>query len=153
MSAGGIPESYAERYVTLSQTGEANVNSLIFSGTLEKFPDLKFAFLEYGFLWLLPLMWRMDRMWRQLRHEIPWVRKSPIDYVHERLRFATQPIEEPRNPRDLDTLISMLGYDVLCFSTDYPHWDNDMPLRSFRSLPDGARRQIFSENSARLFGL
>jgi predicted TIM-barrel fold metal-dependent hydrolase len=152
-SAGGSPDSYAERYVTLSQAGEASVNSLIFSGTLEKFPDLKFALLEYGFLWLLPLSLRMDRIWRQLRHETPWVKKSPIDYLHERFRFATQPIEEPRNPKDMETLISMLGYDLLCFSTDYPHWDNDMPLTSFRSLPSEAKKMIFSENAAKLFRL
>jgi uncharacterized protein len=153
MSAGGVPDSYAERYVTLSQAGEASVNSLIFSGTLEKFPRLNFAFLEYGFLWLIPLMLRMDRIWRQLRHETPWVVKSPIDYVHERFRFSTQPIEEPRDPKDLETLIGMLGYDVLCFSTDYPHWDNDMPLMSLRKLPADARRMIFSENAAKLFRL
>ena len=73
MSAGGIPDSYIERYVTLTQAGESNVNSLVFSGTLEKFPELKFLFVEYGFLWVLPLMLRMDRTWRQLRHETPWV--------------------------------------------------------------------------------
>jgi predicted TIM-barrel fold metal-dependent hydrolase len=153
MSAGGVPDSYAERYVTLSQAGEANVNSLIFSGTLEKFPDLNFAVVEYGFLWVLPLSMRMDRIWRQLRHETPWVRKSPIDYLHERFKFATQQIEEPRSPKDMETLISMLGADLLCFSTDYPHWDNDMPLASLRQLSPDARRMIFSENAAKLFRL
>ncbi len=151
MSAGGIPDSYVERYVTLNQAGESSVNSLVFSGTLEKFPRLKFIFVEYGFLWLLPLLWRMDRTWRQLRHEVPWVKKSPVEYVHEQIRFSTQPIDEPRNPKDLDKLIELMGYEQLCFSTDYPHWDNDMPGQSLRGLPAAEREKIFWDNALNLF--
>jgi predicted TIM-barrel fold metal-dependent hydrolase len=147
MSAGGIPESYCERYVTLSQAAESNVNSLVFTGTLERFPDLKFIFVEYGFCWLLPLLWRMQKTWRELRHEVPWVKKSPIEYVHDRMRFTTQPIDEPPNPRDLDKMIELMGYDNLCFSTDYPHWDNDMPGQTLRSLSADRRRKIFCDNA------
>ncbi len=149
--AGGIPDSYVERYVMLTQMGESSVNSLVFSGVFEKFPRLNFIFVEYGFLWLLPLLWRMDRTWRELRHEVPWVKRSPIDYVAERCRFTTQPLDEPRNPKDLDTLISLLGFDQLCFSTDYPHWDNDMPGQSLRSLPEAEKRKIFYDNAAKFF--
>ena len=153
MSAGGIPDSYVERYVTLTQAGESNVNSLVFSGTFEKFPELKVVFVEYGFLWVLPLLWRMDRTWRQLRHETPWVKKSPIDYVHDHIRFTTQPLDEPRDPHDLDTLVRLIGIDQLCFSTDYPHWDNDMPGQSLRTLPMAERQKIFHDNAAATFRL
>jgi len=151
MSAGGIPDSYVERYVTLNQAGESSVNSLVFSGVFEKFPDLKVIFVEYGFLWLLPLLWRMDRTWRQLRHEVPWVKKSPVEYVHKHIRFSTQPIDEPQNPKDLDKLIEIMGYDQLCFSTDYPHWDNDMPGQSLRGLPKAERQKIFWDNALTTF--
>jgi uncharacterized protein len=152
-SAGGIPDSYVERYVTLHQAGESSVNSLVFSGTLQKFPKLKFLFAEYGFLWLLPLLFKMDRIWRELRHDTPWVQKSPIEYVHQHCKFTTQPIDEPKDPRDLDTLIAMMGYDLLCFSTDYPHWDNDMPGTSLRALPKEARAKIFYDNAAEILRL
>ena len=151
ISAGGIPDSYVERYVTLCQAGESSVNSLVFSGVFEKFPRLKVIFVEYGFLWLLPLLWRMDRTWRQLRHEVPWVKKSPVEYVHEHIRFSTQPIDEPREPKDLDKLIEIMGYDQLCFSTDYPHWDNDMPGQSLRGLPPAQRQKIFWDNALTTF--
>ncbi len=144
---GGIPDTYVERYVTLSLAAEANVNSLVFSGVFERFPKLKVIFVEYGFLWAMPLLWRMERTWRSLRHETPWVKRSPIDYVHDHIRFSTQPLDEPDDPRDLDRLVAMLGYDLLCFSSDYPHWDNDMPGQSLRSLPPEARRRIFAENA------
>jgi predicted TIM-barrel fold metal-dependent hydrolase len=147
ISSGGIPESYCERFVTLSQAAESNVNSLVFTGTLEQFPHLKFIFVEYGFCWLLPLLWRMEKTWRAMRHEVPWVKKSPIEYVHDRMRFTTQPIEEPPNPRDLDKMIELMGYENLCFSTDYPHWDNDMPGQTLRSLSADKRQKIFCDNA------
>jgi predicted TIM-barrel fold metal-dependent hydrolase len=44
----------------------------------------------------------------------------------------------------------MLGHDVICFSTDYPHWDNDMPGTTLRMLSDDARRSVFYDNAARV---
>jgi predicted TIM-barrel fold metal-dependent hydrolase len=119
----------------------------VISGTFEKFPKLKVLFAEYGFTWLLPLVWRMDRTWRQLRHETPWVKRSPIDYVHDHIRFTTQPLDEPRDPKDLDTLINLMGADHICFSTDYPHWDNDMPDRSLRTLSPADKQKVFFDNA------
>lgn len=153
ISAGGIPDSYTERYVTLSQSAESNVNSLVINGTFEKFPQLKVLFAEYGFTWLLPLLWRMDRTWRQLRHETPWVKRSPVDYVHDHIRFTTQPLDEPQNPKDLDVLIGLMGADHLCFSTDYPHWDNDMPEQSLRGLSTSDRQKVFYDNAQKILRL
>jgi len=153
MACGGIPDSYFERYVTLCQIAESNVNSLVCCGTFEKFPGLKVMFAELGFTWLLPLLWRMDRTWRQLRHETPWVKKSPIDYVHDHIRFTTQPLDEPENPRHLGQLIEMMGADHLCFSSDYPHWDNDMPNQALRMLGPGDRQKIFYGNAAKILRL
>lgn len=144
---GGVQASYAERFCCLPQIAEANLSSLIFGGVLERFPELTVVFVEYGFAWALPLLWRMDRTWRSLRHETPWVKRSPIEYVHDRVRFTTQPIDEPGEKKTLESFVEMLGDDLLLFSTDYPHWDNDMPDGSFRGFPDESRRRIFSENA------
>lgn len=151
--AMGVADSYVERYAAVPQVGMASVASLILSGTLEKFPSLKFVFAEYGFLWLPSLFYRLDRTWRGLRHEVPWVRKPPSEYLHERFIFTTQPCDEPDDPKDLAALISMLGHDVLCFSTDYPHWDNDMPGNTLRMLAPDVRRAIFHDNAARVLRL
>ena len=147
MPAGGMPDTYIERYVTLGQGAETNLNSLVMNGIFERFPGLKVLFVEYGFVWPIPLMLRMDRLWRGLRHEVPWVKKSPIDYVNDHVWFTTQPIEEPRDPRDLERLVKMIGVENLCFSTDYPHWDNDMPMQSLRMLAGEDRDRIFRTNA------
>ena len=147
LPAGGLPDTYVERYVTLGQGAETNLNSLIMNGIFERFPKLRVIYVEYGFVWPIPLMLRMDRLWRSLRHEVPWVKQSPIDTVAEHVWFATQPIEEPRDPRDLEQLVRMLGVNNLCFSTDYPHWDNDMPMQSLRRLPAADRDRIMRHNA------
>ena len=144
--AGGWPESYAERYVSLSQVGEANLASLIFSGVLERFPELKVLFVEFGASWLLGTMWRMDKAWRAVRFDVPWVKRSPIDYITDRVRLSTQPLDEPANPEDLKDLIRLTGDHLLCFASDYPHWDNDMPGASLRMLSAQSRRRILVEN-------
>ena len=146
----GTFKSYIERYAAVPQMGMVSVTSIILSGLLEKFSTLKFVFAEYGFLWLPSLFYRLDRTWRGLRHEVPWVRKSPGDYLHERFIFTTQPCDEPDSPRDLATLVSMLGEDLLCFSSDYPHWDNDMPASTLQMLSPSARKAVFYDNAARV---
>lgn len=148
--AGGWPENYPERYVSLSQIGEANLTSLCFSGVFEKFPSLKFMFVEYSFAWALPLMWRINRTWESLRWDVPWVKRPPREYVSERVRFSTQPLDEPADPEHLKQLITMLGPEHLLFSTDYPHWDNDMPAQSLLMLDKDVRRQILSENAMKV---
>jgi uncharacterized protein len=43
----------------------------------------------------------------------------------------------------------------LCFSTDYPHWDFDLPstIYDLPFLSEEAKRNILGSNAARLFGL
>jgi predicted TIM-barrel fold metal-dependent hydrolase len=151
ITTGGLPDTYLERYVTLVQMGESSVTSLVCSGVFERYPGLKVVFAELGVLWLVPLLWRLDRSWRQLRHETPWVKRSPIDYVHERIRFTTQPIDEPRDHGDLEKMLSLLGYDVLVFSTDYPHWDNELPDQIISRIPVAERENVFFNNAANVF--
>ena len=61
MTAGSF-DSYIDRYLAMPQLAESSVRNLVFSGTMEQFPGLRFMFAEFGFLRVLPLMWRMDRM-------------------------------------------------------------------------------------------
>ena len=123
----GTFDGYLERYTVIPQIGMVNVNSLILSGALERFPRLNFIFAEYGFLWLTSLLFRMDRTWRGLRHETPVGQEASERVPARALPGYDASPTEPDNPLHMQQLIAMLGHDVICFSTDYPHWDNDMP--------------------------
>jgi uncharacterized protein len=147
MAGGGWPESYAERFASLPLVAGAHLSSLIFSGVFERFPGLKVLFVEYGFTWALGLFWRFDNTWRATRTEVPWVRKAPSEYLHENIRFATQPLDDPSDPTAVARFIELFGAEHLCFSTDYPHWDSDMPSVSLTSLPESSQEAILSANA------
>ena len=50
-------------------------------------------------------------------------------------------------------LFRSIGVENLCFSTDYPHWDNDMPMQSLRMLTPSDRDQIMRRNARNVLRL
>lgn len=149
--AGGTPSSYAERFVNLHQFAQASLSSLIFEGLPEAFPNVQFVFTEMGWTWLPSVLWRMDSAWKAARTEVPWVKRPPSEYVRERVRFTTQPVDEPeRHQRHYIAQIAemMAADEVLMFSSDYPHWDSEQVSRVMRVMPEEMRDRIFYQTAA-----
>ncbi|MGW6300695.1 amidohydrolase family protein [Peribacillus butanolivorans] len=152
--AGGVPSTYIERHTSFPQIAMANLASLVFDGVFVRFPKLKVLAAEFGYSWLPHLLWRMDQNWKQFRREVPWIQKEPSQFVLEHVRMTTQPAEEPEKSKYLMQIFEMIHAEkTLMFSTDYPHWDNDFPSTTFRSLPDSMKQKIFHDNAAEFFGL
>lgn len=146
--AGGQPSFFAERSVQFSTIAQANVPSLIFEGVPEKFPRLKFVFVEFGFSFVPHVLWRMDDRWRALRKETPWVQRPPSEYAIENIRFTTQPIDEPPVSRHLLEILEMTQAEkTLMFSTDYPHWDTEYPGRALAPIDKSLRRRMLLDNA------
>ena len=137
----------------MSQAFQTQVVSLVCEGVFEKFPQTRICLIEGGFAWLPPLMWRLDKNYRGLRSEIPWLKKLPSDYILEHFRATTQPMEEPTNPEHLMQIIEMIGReDFLLFATDYPHWDFDAPDKAIPAIvPDDLRRRIMVDNAKEFY--
>lgn len=153
-TASGYPSFYAEEHHTNAHTMQAAIASLVFEGIPERFPGIRFVFIEGGFGWLPSTVWRLDRQWQRFRSEVPHVRRPPSDYVREHFWFTTQPIEEPEKPEYLRDILDWIGTDRLMLSTDYPHWDFDDPAFAFKvKLGDQERRNLFRENALALYGL
>lgn len=152
--AVGPPSTYAEWHTSLSLIAQRQIMSLICEGVIEKFPGLKFNFIEYGFSWLTSVMWRLDKNWKALRSEIPWVKELPSEYIRRSIRLGTQPMEEPFRPKEIVEIIRMLrAEDMLLFASDYPHWDGDESGRAFLHFPAELRRKIFYENALNAYRL
>jgi len=128
---------------------------MVLRGVFEKFPTLRVVMIENGFGWLPPLMWRMDKRWRELHSEVPWLRRLPSEYILDSVRFTTQPMEEPPRGGELARLIEMMGSDeLLMFATDYPHWDFDSPTRALPSELDAElRSRILGRNAIDFYKL
>ncbi|ALS21419.1 MULTISPECIES: amidohydrolase family protein [Paenibacillus] len=153
ISAAGYPTTNFERHNILAIHHMSQINSIVCEGVFETFPTLKIAFIEGGLAWVPHLMWRMDKNFRAMRSEVPWLKKKPSEYIIEHCRFTTQPIEEPSNQELIQMLSMMRAEKTVMFATDYPHWDNDTPTFVLQKLPEELRRRIAFENAAELYGL
>jgi predicted TIM-barrel fold metal-dependent hydrolase len=121
-TALGWPSYYLEDYVANAQAFQYQLTSLFAEGVCNRFPSLKFVFLESGWTWLPPLMWRIAKYWGGLRMEIPWADRTLGEIVHDQIRFSLTPTDGPADPSRLRRVIDHIGSDAfLLFSTDYPH--------------------------------
>lgn len=151
--AGGVPTYYIEWHAALSQIFQANVISLVCHGVFERFKDLKVVVAEGGIAWLMDVMWRLDKDWKGLRDEVPWVKRPPSEYIIDHVRLTTQPFIEPETREQLLMTLSAVHADrTLLFSSDYPHWDFDSPTRALELLPAELRTRIQWHNAVETFG-
>ena len=156
-TAGGFDvaghASSCESYANIPATGTKDLTNLVFEGALSRFPELKFLFAEYGWTWVAPALWRMDAAWKTGRRGSPWVAKPPSEYVLERVRFTSEPAVEVPSDAHLQTLLEAMHAErALLFSSDYPHWDSDLPNGLFASVDPVLRDRIFRENAIETFG-
>ena len=143
---------YLEEYLAVAQGFQGQLVSLVMEGVFSKFPDLKVVFAESGFTWLPSLMWRLDKNWKGLRREVPWIDRLPSEIIKQHLRLTLQPLDEPTDPKQLLQVIDQLESDeLLLFSTDYPHWqyDDEGPLPA--GLPAKIEQNIIHANAERIY--
>ena len=110
---------------------------------------------ESGWTWLPSLMWRLDKEWKGLRFEIPWVKTAPSELIRKHMRFTLQPLDSPPEPAQMLNTIQQLGSDdLLLFSSDYPHWHFDS---TEEALPAGLNQPqmtgLMGENARAFYNL
>jgi predicted TIM-barrel fold metal-dependent hydrolase len=147
-SAGGWPSYYLEDYVSQSQGFQAVVNSLVSEGVFVKFPALKVVLIESGVTWLPASLWRLDKTWRGVRAEVPWLEEQPTETVRRHVRLTLQPFDAPPTVEQVMKFLEQLGSeDMLLFSSDYPHWHYDGDDAIPDGLPDDLVRKICVDNA------
>jgi len=151
----GCPTFYIEWH-TQAVAGSimAHLVSLLCHGVFERLPSLRVLLMEGGVAWLPGMLWRLDTNWRALRVEVPWLERKPSEVAREHISFSTQPLEhtDGNDPLLFEMLAAVGAPDILCFATDYPHWDFDDPEYMLRRLPDSWRDQVMHGNAASLYG-
>jgi predicted TIM-barrel fold metal-dependent hydrolase len=152
-TAAGYPSSYFERHVLTSASLMGQLTSLLLNGVFEKF-GLDLVLIEGGFSWLPYLRWRLDKDWRGLREQTPWLDRPPSAYITDHVYLTTQPLPEPTDPAHLRQMFDMIdAHETVMFASDYPHWDADDPRAAFPPLEADLERQIFRDTAAELYGL
>lgn len=148
----GWPTTYLEEYVDAASAFQAQLMSLVCEGAFDRIPALRVACIEGGFAWVPSMLWRMDRLWRSLRREIPWVARAPSGYVRDHIRFTTRPFDAPTTRAAFDRLLAQIGSaELLMYASDYPHWHGDDDERPL--LDDGALAAVLGGNARAFYRL
>jgi len=132
-----------------------HMTNLVVNGIFERFPKLRTMWIEGGVAWVPFLMQRLDNEYMMRPSECPLLKRLPSEYMAEQY-YATQPLELTKNRKLLEATFEAINAETnLCFSTDYPHWDFDLPstVYDLPFLSEQAKRNILGGNAAKLFGL
>jgi uncharacterized protein len=149
----GWPSWFVEEHAGIIQAFFAQLTSMVAEGLFERYPTLRVSFLEGGFTWLPSLMWRLDKEWKGLRRDIPWVRQPPSATIRERVRLSVKPIDAGP-PEEFAKVLGWLGSDdMLMFATDYPHGHEDDLAPLLGALSPSAQAKLMSENARAHYGL
>lgn len=127
---------------------------MIFSGVLERYPELKIVSVENEIGWMPFWLGQCDKAFKRHRHaeKLP-IDKLPSEYFYRQI-YATF-----FNDLVGGKLFSWWGVDNCMWSNDYPHqnstWPNsrDVIARDMGHLPASARTKLLNANVTKLYNL
>jgi predicted TIM-barrel fold metal-dependent hydrolase len=130
--------------------------NLIFGGVLERHPEVQFVSVESGVGWIPFFLQSLDYQQVQSTPGTYGTRFSltPTEYF-QRQMHACFWFEEA----GVAEAVAVLGDTHVMFETDYPHptclYPDSLGVAeaAVRSLPEGTRRRVMSENATRLYRL
>jgi predicted TIM-barrel fold metal-dependent hydrolase len=87
--------------------------------------------------------------------DAPALKKLPSDYIRD-MYFTNQPMEKTGDMALLETTFRLIKAETqLLYSSDYPHWDFDLPsvIYDLPFLNETQKRAILGGNALRVFGM
>jgi len=131
-----------------------HLTNWVVNGLNERFPKLPVIWIESGLAWVPFLMQRLDHEYMLRSSECPTLKKKPSDYMRD-MYYSSQPMEI-QDMGALECTFRMINAETqLLYSSDYPHWDFDLPsaIYDLPFLSEKAKHNILGGNAARLFKL
>jgi predicted TIM-barrel fold metal-dependent hydrolase len=125
------------------------VGNLIYSGIIDRFPDIKFVSVESGIGWIPFMLEVLDHQYRESVVN-PRLRRKPSEY------FATNFYGcfwfERKN---LSAMIRAVGVDNVMFETDFPHptclYPIDDVLEGLSGLTQEEQAKVLHGNAQKLY--
>ena len=131
------------------------ISNLIFSGLLERHPQLQFVSVESGIGWLPFLLEAIEHQFHETSaHGFPDLSLTPLEYFQRNL-YACYWFEK----RDIRHTIDILGADRILFETDFPHptclfpESMDAAAPGLATLTEEQQRLVLQDNAASLYGI
>jgi predicted TIM-barrel fold metal-dependent hydrolase len=147
------------RFISVHALGFTFYNILhctnwVINGLGERFPKLPVIWIESGLAWVPFLMQRLDHEYMMRPSEAPLLKKKPSDYMRD-MYYSSQPMEI-QDREAMECTFRMINAETqLLYSSDYPHWDFDLPstIYDLPFLSEKAKHNILGGTAARLFKL
>jgi len=147
------------RFLSVHALGFAWYNVLhltnwVINGMGERFPKLPVIWIESGLAWIPFLMQRLDHEYMLRPSECPLLKKKPSDYMRD-MYYSSQPMEI-QDMGALECTFRMINAETqLLYSSDYPHWDFDLPstIHDLPFVSEKGKHNILGGTAARLFKL
>jgi uncharacterized protein len=154
-TGSGYTHTYLEDYLANSQLiVQAQVTSLVTEGVFDRFPDLRVSLMECGFSWLPFLLWRLDKDWKAVWREVPWLKAKPSEYVYRHFRATIQPAHLPKDPSRVAEAAEMIrAPEFLMYASDHPHDHGPGADLLLDVLDDSDREAVLEGNASELYSL
>jgi predicted TIM-barrel fold metal-dependent hydrolase len=119
----------------------------------ERFPSLRFIFLESGGGWVATQLQRMDEQVRAFPLERAWLSMLPSEYFARQCYVSFEPEEW-----NLAASAERIGADRILWASDYPHPEYhpgivDELRSSLEPLPDEHRARVLGTNAIEAYRL
>jgi hypothetical protein len=149
---GGVPDGpptptgwqsyFIEHYAAAPHMYLTQIVSIVAEGLFQAVPELRLTLNDYGFSSLPGLIWRLDKDWKGLRRDVPWVRSAPSETMRDRVRVSVQPLEDA-TPEQLAQVIEWLGSDdMVVYGSGYPRATGVTISRLLDGLSEQARSKV-----------
>ncbi|MBN8936895.1 MAG: amidohydrolase family protein [Rhizobiales bacterium] len=130
-----------------------HMTNWVTNGMPERYPNLKTLWIESGLAWIPFLMQRLDNEFMMRTSDCGLLKRKPSEYMRE-MFYTSQPMEMVDNREALELTFKMINAETqLLYSSDYPHWDMDLPstIYDLPFLSEQSKRNILGANAQRLF--
>ena len=134
----------------------ATMGQFIFTGILERFPELRLGILESNVGWVPFWLGRMDEHTHGrnsvMGNAVERLPMLPSEYFKRQITVTCDSDESA-----LSYAVDHLGGDNIAWNTDYPHPDAPRPEKALpdfdaQPIPDEAKAKILWDNAVTLFG-
>lgn len=128
--------------------------NMMAAGVLDRLPGLKLVFADGGWDMCAPFMWRLDKDYRPMRGDMPWMKRLPSDYIADHVRFVAHSLEGPEDAGEMQEWLEISGASqTLMFGSNYPGWNLLHPNAAFAGVDAATRFRILSGTAADLYRL
>jgi predicted TIM-barrel fold metal-dependent hydrolase len=143
-----------------------NFAGILFNGILDRYPNVRFGFLEGGVAWSLLALERFERehethvQWNPRGELSPTADVKLTDYLRKHVREGRLYIGCEGNEPSLAEAVRELGEEAYVYSSDFPHEVNNaickaelLELQRNEDLSESAKEAILHGNAERFYRL